>query len=296
MVVTNLEHHSNIVPWQMLCNEVGANLRVAPVDDRGDILLDEYEKLLNPRTRIVAFTQVSNALGTVTPVRDMVEMAHRHGARVLVDGAQAVSHMPVDVQALDADFYVFSGHKVFGPTGVGALYGKTTELEAMPPWQGGGSMIRDVTFEKSIFQDPPEKFEAGTGTIADAVGLGAAIDYVEQIGMANIAAYEHGLLELCAGRLAHGAGSELRRHRRASGQAPSPSCSTNGGSRMSARRSIEKASPCAPAIIAPSRSCGGSATRPPCVPPSRSTTRRRMSMRWSRALHRLSAERGQRGL
>ena len=194
VVVTNLEHHSNIVPWQMLCNEVGATLRVAPVDDRGDVLLDEYEKLLNPRTRIVAFTHVSNALGTVTPVRDMVEMAHRHGARVLVDGAQAVSHMPVDVQALDADFYVFSGHKVFGPTGVGALYGKMTELEAMPPWQGGGSMIRDVTFERSIFQDPPEKFEAGTGTIADAVGLGAAIDYVEQIGMANIAAYEHGLL------------------------------------------------------------------------------------------------------
>jgi cysteine desulfurase/selenocysteine lyase len=194
VVVTNLEHHSNIVPWQMLCSEVGAKLRAAPVDDRGDVLLDEYEKLLNPRTRIVAFTHVSNALGTVTPVRDMVEMAHRHGARVLVDGAQAVSHMPVDVQALDADFYVFSGHKVFGPTGVGALYGKMTELEAMPPWQGGGSMIRDVTFERSIFQDPPEKFEAGTGTIADAVGLGAAIDYVEQIGMANIAAYEHGLL------------------------------------------------------------------------------------------------------
>ena len=162
VVVTNLEHHSNIGPWQMLCNEVGAKLRVAPVDDRGDVLLDEYEKLLNPRTRIVAFTHVSNALGTVTPVRDMVEMAHRHGARVLVDGAQAVSHMPVDVQALDADFYVFSGHKVFGPTGVGALYGKMTELEAMPPWQGGGSMIRDVTFERSIFQDPPEKFEAGT--------------------------------------------------------------------------------------------------------------------------------------
>jgi len=194
VVVTHLEHHSNIVPWQMLCNEVGATLHVAPVDDRGDVLLDEYEKLLNPRTKIVTFSQVSNALGTVTPVRDMVEMAHRHGARVLVDGAQAVSHMPVDVQALDVDFYVFSGHKVFGPTGVGALYGKIAELEAMPPWQGGGSMIRDVTFEKSTYQDPPEKFEAGTGTIADAVGLGAAIDYVEQIGMANIAAYEHGLI------------------------------------------------------------------------------------------------------
>ncbi len=194
VVVTHLEHHSNIVPWQMLCAEKGAKLRVAPVDDRGDVLLDEYEKLLNPKTRIVSFTQVSNALGTVTPAREMIEMAHRHGARVLVDGAQAVSHMPVDVQALDADFYVFSGHKVFAPTGVGALYGKLAELEAMPPWQGGGSMIKDVTFEESIYQEPPEKFEAGTGTIADAVGLGAAIDYLDTIGMANIAAYEHGLL------------------------------------------------------------------------------------------------------
>ncbi|WP_026606817.1 family 2A encapsulin nanocompartment cargo protein cysteine desulfurase [Methylocapsa acidiphila] len=194
IVVTWLEHHANIVPWQMLCAETGAVLRVAPVDDSGQILLDEYAKLLGPKTRLVSLTQVSNALGTVTPAQEMVAIAHRHGACVLVDGAQAVSHMPVDVQALDCDFYVFSGHKVFGPTGIGVLYGKPEVLEAMPPWQGGGNMIADVTFEKTIYQPPPGRFEAGTGNIGDAVGLGAAIDYVERIGMANIAAYEHELL------------------------------------------------------------------------------------------------------
>jgi cysteine desulfurase/selenocysteine lyase len=194
VVITHLEHHSNIVPWQLLCAEKGAVLRVAPVDDHGDVILDQYEKLLNPRTRIVSFTQVSNALGTVTPVREMVAMAHRHGARVVVDGAQSICHMPVDVQALDADFFVFSGHKMFGPTGIGVVYGKSDELEVMPPWQGGGSMIDDVTFEKTTYMPPPERFEAGTSNIADAVGLGAAIDYLETIGMSNIAAYEHELL------------------------------------------------------------------------------------------------------
>jgi cysteine desulfurase/selenocysteine lyase len=194
IVVTWLEHHANIVPWQMLCADVGAVLRVAPVDDSGQVLVDEYTKLLSPRTRIVALPQVSNALGTVTPVQEMVAIAHRHGACVLVDGAQAVSHMPVDVQALDCDFYVFSGHKVFAPTGIGVLYGKQGVLAAMPPWQGGGNMIADVTFEKTIYQAPPLRFEAGTGNIADAVGLGAAIDYLDRIGMANIAAYEHELL------------------------------------------------------------------------------------------------------
>jgi cysteine desulfurase / selenocysteine lyase len=194
ILVTHLEHHANIVPWQQLAAEKGARLRVAPVDDTGQVILDEYEKLLNPRTRIVAFTQVSNALGTITPVREMAAMAHRHGARVLVDGAQGICHMPVDVQALDADFYIFSGHKMFGPTGIGVVYGRASELEAMPPWQGGGNMIADVTFEKTVFQGPPERFEAGTGNIADAVGLGAAIDYLSRIGMGNIAAYEHDLL------------------------------------------------------------------------------------------------------
>ncbi len=194
IVITWLEHHANIVPWQQLCSEKGARLRVAPVNDRGEIILEEYERLLGPRTRIVSFSQVSNALGTITPAREMIEMAHRHGARVLVDGAQAVSHMRADVQALNCDFYVFSGHKVFGPTGIGVLYGKPEVLENMPPWQGGGNMIADVTFEKTTYQPAPAKFEAGTGNIADAVGLGAALDYVEQIGMESIAAYEHELL------------------------------------------------------------------------------------------------------
>jgi cysteine desulfurase/selenocysteine lyase len=195
IVVTHLEHHANIVPWQMLVAEKGAKLRVAPVDDRGQIILEEYEKLLNPRTRLVSFTMVSNALGTITPAKQMVELAHRHGARVLVDGAQSVSHLRVDLQSLDPDFFVFSGHKVFAPTGIGVVYGKTEVLEAMPPWQGGGNMISDVTFEKTTFHPPPMRFEAGTGNIADAVGLGAALDWVMRVGLENIAAYEHELLE-----------------------------------------------------------------------------------------------------
>src|ERR1700733_8086023 len=194
IIISWIEHHANIVPWQMLCAEKGACLRVAPVDDDGQILLDEYEKLLSPKTRLVSFTQVSNALGTVTPAHQMVQMAHRYGARVLLDGAQAVSHMPIDVQSLDCDFYVFSGHKVFAPTGIGVLYGKPDVLAETPPWQGGGNMIVDVTFEKTTYQPPPGRFEAGTGNIADAVGLGAAIDYLDHIGMPNIARYEHELL------------------------------------------------------------------------------------------------------
>ena len=194
IVVSWMEHHANIVPWQMLCAEKGARLRVAPVDDSGQILLDEYEKLLGPKTRLVSITHVSNALGTVLPVKEMVEAAHRHGARVLVDGAQAVSHLRVDVQAINCDFYVYSGHKVFAPTGIGVVYGKTEVLENMPPWQGGGNMIQDVTFEKTLYQPPPQRFEAGTGNIADAVGLGAAIDYLDRVGIANVSRHEHGLL------------------------------------------------------------------------------------------------------
>jgi cysteine desulfurase/selenocysteine lyase len=194
IIVSHLEHHANIVPWQQLASSKGATLRVIPVDDSGQVLLDEYAKLLNDRTKIVSVTQVSNALGTVVPVKKIVEMAHRAGAIALVDGAQSVSHMPVDVQDIGADFFVFSGHKVFGPTGIGALWGKRAVLEDMPPWQGGGNMIADVTFEKTVYQPIPNKFEAGTGNIADAVGLGSAIDYVTRIGMHNIDRYEHELL------------------------------------------------------------------------------------------------------
>ena len=195
IVVTWLEHHANIVPWQQLCLETGARLRVAPVDDNGDILLDEYERLLGPRTRIVALSQVSNALGTVTPAREMIAAAHRYGALALVDGAQSVAHKHTDVQALDADFFVLSGHKMFAPTGIGVLYGKQAILDTTPPWQGGGSMIADVTFEKTTYQSAPSRFEAGTGNIADAVGLGAAIDYLDSIGMELISRHEHELIE-----------------------------------------------------------------------------------------------------
>ncbi|MBX2921477.1 MAG: cysteine desulfurase [Chitinophagaceae bacterium] len=195
IIVSYLEHHANIVPWKRIADKKGLTLKVIPVDDDGQILLDEYAKLLGSKTKLVAFTQVSNALGTVTPAEQMVAMAHAAGAKVLVDGAQSVSHMPVNVQTLDADWFVFSGHKVFGPTGIGVVYGKEDLLNATEPWQGGGNMIRDVTFEKIQYHKAPNRFEAGTGNIADAVGLGAAIDYVAQLGMANISAYEHALLE-----------------------------------------------------------------------------------------------------
>jgi cysteine desulfurase/selenocysteine lyase len=201
IVITHLEHHANIVPWQMLTKEKGAKLRVAPVDDRGQIILEEFEKLLGPKTRFVSLTQVSNALGTITPLKAMIAMAKRHGATVMVDGAQAVSHLRVDVQALDCDFFVFSGHKVFAPTGIGAVFGKSEVLEQMPPWQGGGNMIADVTFEKTVYQGPPARFEAGTGNIADAVGLGAALDWLTRVGLENVSAYEHELLEYATEKL-----------------------------------------------------------------------------------------------
>jgi len=195
IILTELEHHANIVPWQMLCEEKGARLRIVPINDAGELLLDEYARLLGPRTKLVAVTHVSNALGTINPVADMIATAHRHGVPVLIDGAQAVQHMPVDVQALDADFYAFTGHKIYGPTGIGVLYGKAALLEKMQPFRGGGDMILSVTFEKTTYNVIPHKFEAGTPPIAEAIGLGAALDYVQAIGFDRIAAQERALLE-----------------------------------------------------------------------------------------------------
>ncbi len=195
VLITAMEHHSNIVPWQMLCEEKGARLRVAPIDDSGELLLGELERLIGPRTRLVALTHVSNALGTVNPVREVVEMAHARGVPVLVDGAQAAPHLALDVRALGCDFYVFSGHKVFAPTGIGVLYGRMEHLQAMPPYQGGGEMIASVTFEKTTYKKPPHKFEAGTPDIAGAVGLGAALDWLGRIDREGMTAHEHDLME-----------------------------------------------------------------------------------------------------
>ncbi len=195
VILTTMEHHSDIVPWQMLCEEKGAKLRVVPVTDAGDLALDAYEKMLGPKTRIVCVVHVSNALGTVNPVRQIIEMAHARGIPVLLDGAQAVAHAKVDVRALDCDFYAFSGHKLYGPTGIGVLYAKAALLEAMPPYQGGGDMISSVSFEKTLYNKVPHKFEAGTPNIAGAIGLSAAIDYLEGIGIEKAAAHEKDLLE-----------------------------------------------------------------------------------------------------
>ncbi len=194
IVISAMEHHSNIVPWQILCEQVGAKLRVIPINDDGELLIEEYEKLLNKRTKFVSVAHLSNALGTINPVKQIIEMAHRCGVLVLVDGAQAVPHLKVDVQDLDCDFYAFSAHKLFGPTGVGVLYGKANLLEAMPPYHGGGDMISSVTFERTLYNVLPYKFEAGTPNIAGGVGLGAAIDYLNGIGLETVTAYEHELL------------------------------------------------------------------------------------------------------
>ncbi|MFF8803327.1 MULTISPECIES: family 2A encapsulin nanocompartment cargo protein cysteine desulfurase [unclassified Methylobacterium] len=209
IIVSTIEHHANIVPWQLLAQATGATIRVIPVNDRGEIIFEQYAALLSGRTKIVSVTHVANALGTVNPIREIIALAHAYGVPVLVDAAQSTPHIPIDVQALDADFLVFSGHKVFGPTGIGALYGKRHLLEAMPPWQGGGHMIEDVTFSKTVYKGAPEKFEAGTPDIAGAVGLGAALDYLESVGLPAIAAYEHDLLDYAQESLAEVKGLRL---------------------------------------------------------------------------------------
>ncbi|OHB79309.1 MAG: cysteine sulfinate desulfinase [Planctomycetes bacterium RBG_16_64_12] len=194
ILVSAMEHHSNIIPWQMLCRAQGSILRVVPVDDAGELMLGEYERLLSPKTRLVAVTHASNVLGTVAPLAEIIAMAHRRNVPVLVDGAQAVPHFPVDVERLDCDFYAFSGHKLYGPTGIGVLYGKAELLDSMPPYQGGGGMIRSVAFEETVYDRPPQRFEAGTPDIAGAIGLGAAVDFVDQVGLDLIAAHEQSLL------------------------------------------------------------------------------------------------------
>lgn len=202
ILLTTMEHHANIVPWQLLAEEVGAVLRVVPINDRGELRLEEFARLLGPRVKVAALTHVSNALGTINPLELLIPLVRAHGIPVLIDGSQSTPHLPVNVHTLDADFFVFSGHKVFGPTGIGVLYAKGEILRSLPPYQGGGHMIRDVRFERTILQDPPEKFEAGTPDIAGAIGLGAAIDYLFQLGIPNLAAYEHSLLEYATPRLA----------------------------------------------------------------------------------------------
>src|SRR6266536_912756 len=201
IIISAMEHHANIVPWQMLCEEKGARLRVIPMNDAGELLLDEYDALLNEKTKLVAIAHVSNALGTVNPIKGMIDSAHKYGVPVLIDGAQSAPHMPIDVQDLDCDFYAFSGHKMFAPTGSGVVYGKASLLERMNPFQGGGDMIKSVSFEKTIYADLPNKFEAGTPAIASQIGLGAAIDYLNIIGREKAAAYEHKLLAYAKERL-----------------------------------------------------------------------------------------------
>ncbi|NUM52854.1 MAG: cysteine desulfurase [Candidatus Hydrogenedentes bacterium] len=195
IIISTMEHHSNIVPWQMLCEEKGAKLRVAPINDRGELLMEEFEKLFTPRTKLVSIVYISNALGTINPIREIIEIAHRHGVPALVDAAQAAPHLPIDFQELNCDFFVCSGHKMFGPTGIGVLCGRAELLNRMPPFMGGGDMILSVTFEKTTYNGLPYKFEAGTPNIAGVIGLGAAVDYIESIGMDRIAAYEHDLTQ-----------------------------------------------------------------------------------------------------
>ena len=201
IIITEMEHHANIVPWQIVCNEKEAELKILPINKKGELVINELEKLINEKTKFMAINHVSNSLGTVNNIRKIVEIAHKHNVRILIDGAQAVQHIPVDVKKIDADFYCFSGHKIYAPTGIGVLYGKKNLLEEMPPYQGGGDMIKSVTFEKTIYNDVPNKFEAGTPNISGAIGLGTAIDYILEIGIENIAKYEADLLNYASEKI-----------------------------------------------------------------------------------------------
>ena len=280
VLITHMEHHSNIVPWQLLCEQVGAQLRVAPIDDSGTLQLDELERLIGPRTKLVSVVHLSNSLGTINPVREIVEMAKRRDVPVLIDGSQSVYHMPVDVQALDCDFYAFTGHKLYGPTGIGVLYGREAWLERMPPYQGGGDMIRSVTFEKTTYADLPHKFEAGTPHIAGVVGLGAAIDYLQSVGLEAIAPHEADLLSYGDGRAVGGGGAAADRHGGAQGEHPRLRHEEGAPARRRAPSSTPKGWPSAPATTARSRSWTVSACRRRRAPRWRCTTRARRSTRW----------------
>ena len=286
VVISALEHHSNIVPWQILCEEKGAKLRVAPIDERGQVRLDELEKLLTGKTRIVAISHVSNALGTANPVGRIVAMAHARGIPVLVDGAQAAPRLPVDVRELDADFYTFSGHKMYAPTGVGILYAKAKLLEAMPPYQGGGDMISSVTFEKTTYNILPFKFEAGTPNIAGAIGLAAAMDYLTAIGMEAVEAHEDDLLDYATERLSGDSRPDDRRHGAEEGGGPLLHAGRESTLTTSAPFSTARGSPFAPATTARSRSWTSSGSPPRPAPPSASTTRAARWTRWRRGSRR----------
>ena len=209
IIITEMEHHANIVPWQMVCNEKGAELKILPINKKGELITDDLEKLINGKTKFMAINHVSNSLGTVNNIRKIVEIAHKHKIKILIDGAQAVQHIPVDVEQIDADFYCFSGHKIYAPTGIGVLYGKKNLLDEMPPYQGGGDMIKSVTFEKTIYNDVPNKFEAGTPNISGAIGLGTAIDYILEIGIENIAKHEANLLNYATEKIKQIKGVEI---------------------------------------------------------------------------------------
>jgi cysteine desulfurase/selenocysteine lyase len=282
IVLSILEHHSNIVPWHFHRERRGAVIKWAPIDDDGNFLIDEFEKLLGPRTKMVAITHMSNALGTIVPVKEVIKLAHARGIPVLVDGSQAAVHMAVDVQALDADFYVFTGHKTYGPTGIGILYGKAELLDRMPPYQGGGEMINEVTMESITYNNPPHRFEAGTPAIVQAIGLGAALDYMTAIGLENIATHEATLRDYATQRLSEI--NSLHIFGRAKNKGAIVSFNMNGAHAHDVATVMTGRGCRAPAPIAPSRSSSDLASPPPAAPRSPCTTPARKLINWPKPL------------